>query len=79
MQFPISRQSYNSIYADSALIKARKLYGFQVVMGAFNALNEEVKSSASFSWGRICIGNLQHYLPGMIQRIQEQVRIAELH
>ena len=44
-------------------------------MGAFNAPNEEVKSAASFSLGRICIGNLQHYLPGMIQQIQEQVTL----
>uniref|UniRef100_H2YRC3 TATA-binding protein interacting (TIP20) domain-containing protein n=1 Tax=Ciona savignyi TaxID=51511 RepID=H2YRC3_CIOSA len=38
----------------------------------FGATNEEVKSAASFSLGRICIGNLQHYLPGMIKQIQLQ-------
>jgi len=47
----------------------------QVVMGAFSASNEEVKYAASFSLGRICIGNLQHYLPGMLTQIQMQVRL----
>jgi len=44
-------------------------------MGAFSASNEEVKYAASFSLGRICIGNLQHYLPGMLTQIQMQVRL----
>ncbi|CAK8675597.1 unnamed protein product [Clavelina lepadiformis] len=44
----------------------------QVIMGAFSAPNEEVKSAASFSLGRISIGNLQHYLPGMVRQIQSQ-------
>uniref|UniRef100_F6Z3T2 TATA-binding protein interacting (TIP20) domain-containing protein n=1 Tax=Ciona intestinalis TaxID=7719 RepID=F6Z3T2_CIOIN len=44
----------------------------RVVIGAFAATNEEVKSAASFSLGRICIGNLQHYLPGMLKQIQMQ-------
>lgn len=45
-----------------------------VVMGAFIANNEEVKSAASFSLGRICIGNLPYYLPGMLAQIENQTR-----
>nr|CAB3227534.1 cullin-associated NEDD8-dissociated protein 1 [Phallusia mammillata] len=49
-----------------------------VVMSAFSASNEEVKFAASFSLGRICIGNLRHYLPGMLKQIHQQSKMQYL-
>lgn len=42
-------------------------------MKAFSAPSEEVKSAASFSLGRISIGNLPHYLPLLLNEIHTQV------
>ena len=43
-------------------------------MSAFSATNEDIKSAAAFALGRICIGNLDYYLPGMLNQIKGQVR-----
>jgi len=45
-----------------------------VIMSAFLANNEDVKSAASFSLGRLCIGNLPYYLPGMLKQIENQTK-----
>ncbi|XP_077972104.1 cullin-associated NEDD8-dissociated protein 1-like [Styela clava] len=44
----------------------------KVIMKAFAASSEEVKSAASFSLGRVSIGNLQHYLPILLKEIHNQ-------
>lgn len=47
-------------------------------MRCFTTSSEEVKSAASFSLGRICIGNLQFYLPTVLGEVQKQVGYPEL-
>ncbi|KAH1023273.1 cullin-associated NEDD8-dissociated protein 1 isoform X2 [Dendroctonus ponderosae] len=44
----------------------------QVILSAFSAMSEEVKSAASYALGSICIGNLQQYLPFILKESQEQ-------
>lgn len=44
----------------------------QVILQAFSAVSEEVKSAASYALGSICIGNLQQYLPFILNESQNQ-------
>ena len=42
------------------------------VVGCFNHANEEVKSAASYALGNVALGNLEHYLPFVLQEIETQ-------
>ncbi|KAF5283424.1 hypothetical protein FQA39_LY04800 [Lamprigera yunnana] len=44
----------------------------EVILHSFSASSEEVKSAASYALGSISIGNLQKYLPFILQEIQDQ-------
>ncbi|KAK1158523.1 cullin-associated NEDD8-dissociated protein 1-like [Acipenser oxyrinchus oxyrinchus] len=43
-----------------------------VILEAFSSPNEEVKSAASYALGNICVGNLNEYLPFMLNEIGSQ-------
>nr|XP_006631060.1 PREDICTED: cullin-associated NEDD8-dissociated protein 2 [Lepisosteus oculatus] len=43
-----------------------------VILEAFSSSNEEVKSSASYALGNVCVGNLNEYLPFMLKEIGSQ-------
>lgn len=42
----------------------------QVILLSFCAVSEEIKSAASYAFGSITIGNLQHYLPFVLTEIE---------
>lgn len=44
----------------------------QVILNAFTPTSEEVKSAASYTLGSIAVGNLQQYVPFVLQEIQNQ-------
>lgn len=44
----------------------------QVVLASFSPPSEEVKSAASYALGSIAVGNLQQYLPFVLQEIEAQ-------
>lgn len=44
----------------------------EVILNSFSALSEEVKSAASYALGSVSIGNLQQYLPFILQEIEDQ-------
>ncbi|RXM95984.1 Cullin-associated NEDD8-dissociated protein 1 [Acipenser ruthenus] len=44
----------------------------KVILEAFSSPNEEVKSAASYALGNICVGNLNEYLPFMLNEIGSQ-------
>ncbi|KAF5287245.1 hypothetical protein FQR65_LT12289 [Abscondita terminalis] len=44
----------------------------EVILNSFSALSEEVKSAASYGLGSVAIGNLQQYLPFILQEIEDQ-------
>lgn len=44
----------------------------EVILNSFLALSEEIKSAASYALGSISIGNLQQYLPFILQEIDDQ-------
>ena len=41
-----------------------------VIMDAFKSSSEDVKSAASFAFGNICVGNLEFYLPILVEQIK---------
>ncbi|KAI1900005.1 hypothetical protein AGOR_G00067760 [Albula goreensis] len=43
-----------------------------IILEAFSSPNEEVKSAASCALGKICVGNLEEYLPFMLKEIGSQ-------
>ncbi|KAK1161488.1 cullin-associated NEDD8-dissociated protein 1-like [Acipenser oxyrinchus oxyrinchus] len=43
-----------------------------VILEAFSSPNEEVKTAASYALGNICVGNLNEYLPFMLNEIGSQ-------
>lgn len=43
-----------------------------VILRSLSASSEELKSSASYALGGIAIGNLQAYLPFILQEIESQ-------
>lgn len=44
----------------------------QVILSSFSPPSEEVKSAASYALGSIAVGNLQQYLPFVLQEIETQ-------
>eukprot|EP00112_Aurelia_sp_Birch-Aquarium-sp1_P013777 Seg2940.2 transcript_id=Seg2940.2/GoldUCD/mRNA.D3Y31 product="Cullin-associated NEDD8-dissociated protein 1" protein_id=Seg2940.2/GoldUCD/D3Y31 len=42
-----------------------------VIVDSFSSDSEEVKSAAAYALGHVCIGNLNEYLPFILQEIQE--------
>lgn len=44
----------------------------QVILASFSPPSEEVKSAASYALGSIAVGNLQQYLPFVLQEIESQ-------
>ncbi|XP_022915623.1 cullin-associated NEDD8-dissociated protein 1 [Onthophagus taurus] len=42
------------------------------ILMSFSASSEEIKSAASYALGSVCIGNLPHYLPFILNEIQNQ-------
>ena len=42
------------------------------ILLSFSQVSEEIKSAASYALGSICIGNLPHYLPFILNEIQSQ-------
>uniref|UniRef100_A0A1B6MPH3 Uncharacterized protein n=1 Tax=Graphocephala atropunctata TaxID=36148 RepID=A0A1B6MPH3_9HEMI len=44
----------------------------QVILASFSPPSEEVKSAASYALGSIAVGNLQQYLPFVLQEIETQ-------
>ncbi|KAF2884604.1 hypothetical protein ILUMI_21568 [Ignelater luminosus] len=44
----------------------------EVILQSFSAISEEVKSAASYALGSVSIGNLQQYLPFILQEIEDQ-------
>ncbi|KAK5639691.1 hypothetical protein RI129_012183 [Pyrocoelia pectoralis] len=44
----------------------------EVILHSFLAISEEVKSAASYALGSVSIGNLQQYLPFILQEIENQ-------
>lgn len=44
----------------------------QVILASFSPPSEEVKSAASYALGSIAVGNLQQYLPFVLQEIEAQ-------
>jgi hypothetical protein len=45
----------------------------QALTSALTSQSEEIKSAASLALGGVCIGNLDTYLPFIVQQIKEQV------
>lgn len=45
----------------------------QALTSALTSPSEEIKTAASLALGAVCIGNLDAYLPFIIQQIKEQV------
>lgn len=43
-----------------------------VILRSLSASSEELKSSASYALGGVAIGNLQHYLPFILNEIESQ-------
>lgn len=46
----------------------------QLILSSFSPSSEEVKSAASYALGSIAIGNLQQYLPFILQEIETQLK-----
>jgi len=44
----------------------------QVILASFSPPSEEVKSAASYALGSVAVGNLQQYLPFVLQEIETQ-------
>eukprot|EP01135_Chromosphaera_perkinsii_P001602 Nk52_evm72s207 gene=Nk52_evmTU72s207 len=42
----------------------------EVLMGSFKSNSEDVKSAASFAFGNICVGNLEYYVPKLVEQIK---------
>ena len=44
----------------------------ELLISAFNSSTEELKTAASYSLGRLAVGNLEKYLPFLLKQISAQ-------
>jgi len=48
------------------------------ILSAFDSANEETRQAASFALGNIAVGNLQTYLPGILEEVKKSPKIKYL-